>query len=461
MRSSILLSSILVIAPFGCKKESTLFTRLSSSDTGIKFNNQLKEDDLEFSILNYPYFYNGGGVAIGDINNDGLPDICFTGNMVSNRLYLSEGNLNFKDISDQSTIGKIRGWSTGVTIVDINGDGWQDIYICRSGLPKSTDRENLLYINNHDLTFTESAASYGLNDSGHSTQVSFFDYDRDDDLDMFLINQSDPQYARGYLDYLQTRSQKADSAFANKLFRNDRGHFTDVSKQAGIESTVFTFSLGLSTSDINQDGWPDIYVTNDFEEADYYYINNQDGTFTDQLAQAMDHTSLFAMGMDVADYNNDLLPDMIVLDMLPEDNRSQKMHIGGDNYTRYHYLFSNGMFPQYMKNTLQKNNGDGTFSEIGQLAGISNTDWSWSSLIADYDNDGLKDLFITNGYKRDNTDMQFMGYAMNESMRLQQGGKAVTVQEYISQLPVIHHSNYIFKNEGNDRFSKKEKEMGT
>jgi len=460
MRSSTLLSFIVAFTLFGCCKESTLFSRLSSSDTGIEFNNQLKEDNPEFSILNYPYFYNGGGVGIGDINNDGLPDICFTGNMVSNRLYLNEGNLNFKDISDQSTIGKIRGWSTGVTMVDINDDGWQDIFICRSGLPKPADRENLLYINNHDLTFTECAASYGLNNSGYSTQVSFFDYDRDDDLDMFLINQSDPKYARGYLDYLQTRSQKADSAFANKLFRNDHGHFTDISTQAGIESTVFTFSLGLSTADINQDGWPDIYVTNDFEEADYFYINNQDGTFSDQLAKAMDHTSLFSMGMDVADYNNDLLPDMVVLDMLPEDNRSQKMHIGGDNFTRYHYLFKNGMFPQYMKNTLQKNNGDGTFSEIGQLAGISNTDWSWSSLIADYDNDGLKDLFITNGYKRDNTDMQFMGYAMNESMRLQQGGKAANVQEYISHMPGIHHSNYVFKNEGNDQFSNKVKEWG-
>ena len=460
MRCSALLSSIVFVTFFSCHKDSTLFTKLSSSETGIKFNNELKEDNTAFSILNYPYFYNGGGVGIGDINNDGLPDICFSGNMVGNKLYLNEGTLHFKDISDQSTIGNIRGWSTGVTIVDVNGDGWQDIYICRSGLPKPSDRENLLYINNHDLTFTESAAIYGLNQSGHSTQASFFDFDRDDDLDMFLINQSEPKYARGYLDYLQTRSQKADSVFANKLFRNDHGYFIDVSKQAGIESTVFTFSLGLSTADINQDGWPDIYVTNDFEEADYLYINNQDGTFSDQLGKKVEHTSLFGMGLDVADYNNDLLPDLIVLDMLPEDNFSQKMHIAADNFTRYNYLFRNGMFPQYMKNTLQKNNGDGTFSEIGQLAGIANTDWSWSPLLADFDNDGYKDLFITNGYKRDNTNMQFMGYAMNESLRLQKGEQAVSVAEYISQMPGIYLPNYIFKNDGNDHFTNKVKEWG-
>jgi len=420
----------------------------------------LKEDNPDFSILGYPYFYNGGGVAIGDINNDGLPDVLFTGNMVKNKLFLNKGDFEFDDISDKAGIGAMEGWCTGATMVDINQDGWLDIYICRSGLPNSTDRTNLLYINNHDLTFTESAIAFGLNDSGYSTQASFFDYDRDGDLDMFLINQSDPKYARGYLDYLQTRTQKADSVLANKLFRNDDGHFKDVSRRACIQSTVFSFSLGISTADINQDGWPDIYVANDFEEADYLYINNRDGTFSDQLRRAVDHSSLFSMGIDVADYNNDQFVDLMVLDMLPEGNYAQKMHIGGDNFTRYNYLFRNGMFYQYMKNTLQKNNGDGTFSEIGQLAGVSNTDWSWSPLIADFDNDGRKDIFITNGYKRDNTDMQFMGYAMDESIRLQKGGLAVSVPEYISHMPGINLPNYIFKNEGNDHFSNKIKEWG-
>ncbi len=444
-----------------CQKESTtLFTLLPSSKTGVTFNNLLKEDDPEFSILSYPYFYNGGGVGVGDINNDGLQDLVFTGNMTKNALYLNKGNFEFEDITLKSGIGAKGGWCTGVTIVDINEDGLQDIYICRSGLPKSEDRKNLLYINKGNLTFTESATKYGLDDAGHSTQASFFDYDLDGDLDMFLINQSDPKYSRGNLDYIQNRFQKSDSALANKLFRNDNGHFSDVSKEAGITSTIFTYSLGLSTADINQDGWPDIYVGNDFEEADYLYINNQDGTFTDKLSQKIDHTSLFSMGIDVADYNNDLLPDLVQMDMLPEGNYAQKMHLAGDNYNRYTQQFNKGMFAQYMKNSLQKNFGDGTFGEIGQLAGISNTDWSWSPLLADFDNDGRKDLFITNGYQRDNTDMQFVVYAMDQSQHIQNGGKAPSAQDYISHMPGISLPNYVFKNEGNDRFSNKIKDWG-
>lgn len=442
------------------QKKSTLFSRLPANETGIDFKNLLTEDDPEFSILSYPYFYNGGGVAVGDINNDGLSDVIFTGNMVKNKLFLNSGNFQFDDITIKSGIADKDGWCTGVTMVDINEDNWLDIYICRSGRPDIRDRRNLLFINNHDLTFTESASLYGLDNPGYSTQASFFDYDNDGDLDMFLINQSDPKYSRGFLDYAQNRLQEADSTLANKLYRNDNRHFVNVSAAAGIKSNIFTFSLGISTADINKDGWPDIYVANDFEEPDYLYINNKDGTFTDSLTVIMDHTSLFSMGLDVADYNNDLLPDVVVLDMLPEGNYAQKMHMGSDNFTRYHYLFRNGMFYQYMKNSLQKNNGDGTFSEIGQLAGVSNTDWSWSPLFADYDNDGLKDLFVTNGYKRDNTDMQFMGYAMNQSLHIQQGGKAVSVPEYISHMPAINLPNYVFQNKGNEHFSNKVKEWG-
>ncbi len=445
----------------GCQNEkSTLFTHLPWSKTGITFNNLLKEDDPEFSILNYPYFYNGGGVAVGDLNNDGRPDLVFAGNMVKNGLFLNKGNFEFEDIAQKSGIDEKRGWCTGVTMVDINADGWLDIYICRSGLPKSEDRKNLLYINNGDLTFKESANEYGLDDSGYSTQASFFDYDKDGDLDMFLINQSDPKYSRGNLDYIQNRFQQSDSALANKLYRNDNGHFKNVSKQAGISSGIFTYSLGLSTADINQDGWPDVYVGNDFEEADYLYINNRDGTFTDELAKRMDHTSLFSMGVDVADFNNDLLPDLVQMDMLPDGNYAQKMHLAGDNYTRYTQQFKKGMFPQYMKNSLQKNNGDGTFSEIGQLAGMSNTDWSWSPLFADFDNDGRKDLFISNGYQRDNTDMQFVVYAMDMSQHIQNGGKAPSIQEYISHMPGIALPNYIYRNEGGSHFSNKVKEWG-
>jgi hypothetical protein len=444
-----------------CRQEApTLFTRLSARETGVDFNNRLTEDDPQFSILTYPYFYNGGGVAIGDLNNDGLPDIVFTGNMVKNKLFLNKGHFTFDDISSSSGIAAKGGWCTGASMVDINADGWLDIYICRSGLPQASARTNLLFINNHDLTFTEQAAVYGLDDPGYSTQASFFDYDKDGDLDVVLINQSDPKYSRGDLDYIQNRNKKGDPSLANKLYRNDDGHFTNVSEAAGIRSDIFTYSLGISTADINLDGWPDIYVTNDFEEPDYLYLNNQDGTFRDELSNRIDHASLFAMGIDVADYNNDLLPDVVVLDMLPEGNYAQKMHIGNDNYARYNYQFRKGMPFQYMRNTLQKNNGDGTFSEVGQLAGISNTDWSWSPLIADFDNDGNKDLFVTNGYRRDNTDMQFMTYAMDQTIKLQHGDKNASARDFIAHMPGIYLPNYIFRNAGDDHFENKIREWG-
>ena len=439
---------------------NTLFTKLPASKTGINFRNMLQESNELFNIMTYPYFYNGAGVAVGDINNDGLVDVCFTGNMVKNRLYVNKGNFRFEDITDKAGIASKEGWCTGVTMADINEDGHLDIYICRSGLSNINYRTNLLFINNGDLTFTEKAAEYGLDDAGYSTQASFFDYDKDDDLDCFLINQSTPDYSKANLEYAQLRNKKADSLLANKLFRNDRGHFVDISAQAGISSNVLTFSLGISTADINMDGWPDIYVANDFNEHDYYYINNQDGTFKESLKQMLNHTSQYSMGMDVADYNNDLLPDICVLDMLPENNHDLKMHVGADNYDKFNLLFSQGYYFQYMKNTLQKNNGDGTFSEIGQLAGIAATDWSWSPLLADYDNDGYRDLFITNGYKRDNTNMQFLKYSIDQSIRIQQGEAPLRVEEYISKMPGIYLNNYIYRNKGNEQFENKIVEWG-
>jgi enediyne biosynthesis protein E4 len=453
-----LLITCLVLIMQSCsnKLPPKLFTELSVTETGINFRNLIKEDNPDFNIALYPYFYNGSGVAIGDINNDGLPDICFTGNMVKNRLFLNKGNMHFEDITERSGIASKEGWCTGVTMVDINEDGRMDIYICRSGLKNETYRKNLLYINNGDLSFTEQAATYGLDDPGYSTQASFFDYDKDGDLDMFLINQSDPKYSMGKIEFVQLRGTLGDPSMGNKLFRNDQGHFTNVTKMAGISSNVLSFSLGVSTADINNDGWPDIYVGNDFKEPDYLYINNHNGTFKDSLASMMDHTSLYSMGIDVNDFNNDLLPDLVELDMLPEGNHAQKMHMGADNFDQYNLLFRNGMFYQYMKNSLQKNNGDGTFSEIGQQAGISNTDWSWSPLFADLDNDGLKDLFVTNGYKRDNTDIQFIKYSYDQSLRMQNGGPAVSVEEYISHMPGINVSNYAFKNEGDSFVNKAE-----
>ncbi|CAN5463166.1 hypothetical protein BH10BAC4_BH10BAC4_06970 [soil metagenome] len=294
--------AVLLASMISCATDpDTLFSRLNSGTTGIVFRNLLKENDPEFSILGYPYFYNGGGVAVGDINNDGLEDVLFTGNMVNNALYLNKGNFKFNDITTGATLDSFDGWNSGATMVDINGDGWLDIYVCRSGSSKVSERRNLLFINNKDLTFTESAEKFGLDDTGYSTQASFFDYDKDGDLDMVLINQSDPKFARGYQDYMQTRKQIADPALANKLFRNDNGHFVNVSGAAGIRSNIYSFSLGLNTSDVNQDGWPDIYIGTDFEEPDYLYINNRNGTFTDSLVAKIDQTSLFTMGVDVAE----------------------------------------------------------------------------------------------------------------------------------------------------------------
>ncbi len=460
MYKSLAFLSLLLVCISCTNKPKTLFTKLSSGETGIDFNNRLIENNDQFNIMQYPYFYNGGGVAVGDINNDGLPDIIFTGNMVKNRLYLNKGNFTFDDITAKSGIASKEGWCTGVTLADVNGDGWLDIYICRSGFPNGQLRKNLLFINNHDLSFTEEAAAFGLDDAGYSTQASFFDYDKDGDLDLLVINQSQPRYAQGGQEYAQLRNKKADPEFENHLYRNDGGHFTDVTKSSGITSDVLTFRLGLSTADINQDGWPDIYISNDFNEPDYLFINQHDGTFKEELKEKTDHTSLYSMGCDVADFNNDGLPDICTLDMLPENNHDLKMHNGADNYDKFNYLFQLGYGYQYMKNSLQKNNGDGSFSEIGQLAGISNTDWSWSPLFADFDNDGLKDLFVSSGYKRDNTNLQFIKYTMNEALRMQQGGENVQVKDYVANMQGIMSDNYMYHNKGNDQFENKIKDWG-
>ena len=450
-----------IVILLSCKNEPLKqFSKLSESETGIDFRNLLKEDNPDFNILQYPYFYNGSGVAVGDINNDGLPDICFTGNMVKNRLYINKGNFKFEDVTQKSGIATKEGWCTGITMVDINEDGKLDIYICRSGLSNKAFRKNLLFINNGDLTFTEKAAEYGLDDAGYSTQASFFDYDKDGDIDMFLINQSAPEYSKAQTEYAQLRLKEGDSSYHNKLYRNDGGHFINANKVAGIHSNVLTFSLGLSTADINQDGWPDVYVANDFNEQDYLYINNHDGTFTESLKNMIGHVSQYSMGCDVADYNNDLLPDICVLDMLPENNHDLKMHVGADNFDKFQQLFDQGYYYQYMKNSLQRNNGDGSFSDVAFLSGVAATDWSWSPLLADFDNDGWKDIFITNGYKRDNTNIQFVKFTMDENLRLSRGGEQISVNNYINKMEGIHIPNYLFKNNANEQFENKAADWG-
>ncbi len=459
MLKKIYAAALLSLILSGCtSKNDQLFTLLDEDDTGIDYSNKLRESE-ELNVMNYSYFYNGAGVSVGDINNDGLQDLLFTGNMVKNRLYINKGNFEFENITDKSGIASMQGWCTGATMIDINADGFLDIYICRSADIDPERRKNLLFINNGDLTFTEKAEEYGLADHGYSTQASFFDYDKDGDLDMFLINHSLQKYTTGVQENVQLRKQQ-NPDFANKLYQNNNGRYTDISAKAGITSNVLTFGLGLAISDVNNDNWPDIYVSNDFNEPDYLFMNNGDGTFTDKLTESMSLISMYSMGSDVADYNNDALPDLVTLDMLPEDNKTQKMHSGAENFDKMQFLFQKGFYYQFSRNMLQKNNGDGTFSEIGQLAGISNTDWSWAALFSDYDNDGNKDLFVTNGYVKDYTDMDFLRYTMDQTIRARQEGKEVAVKDFIEKMPTIVTPNYIFQNMGNDRFVKKNTEWG-
>lgn len=476
-----LIAACLSLQP-GCtvpESNTRLFTQLDKDETGIDFQNTLFDDD-QLNVLNYIYFYNGGGTAIGDINNDGLPDILFTGNMVHNRLFINKGNFKFENITEKSGIAAAQGWCTGATMVDINGDGLTDIYICRSADGDPSRRRNLLYINNGPatpgsaVTFTESASDYGIADPGFSTQAAFFDYDKDGDLDLFLINHSLHQYTTGAIENPGWRKESRP-AFECKLYRNDfdpvKKHavYTDVSAEAGIHSDVLTFGLGLAISDINNDGWPDVYVSNDFNEPDYLFINNgitpsptgvPHVTFSERLSSCMDQTSLYSMGNDAADFNNDGLVDLVTLDMLPEDNHTQKMHSGAENFNKFQALFSRGFYYQYSRNMLQKNNGDGTFSEIGQLSGMSNTDWSWSPLFSDLDNDGNKDLLITNGYVKDYTDMDFLKYSADNAMHANTENKEQAIKEAIGRMPPSPGTSYLYRNNGNNTFTRANAQWG-
>ena len=449
---------VILSASCSTEDETKLFTLLDPGSTGIEFKNELFEGE-NLNVMNYGYFYNGGGVAVGDINNDGLQDILFTGNMVKNRLYLNKGNWKFENITDKSGIAEKQGWCTGATMVDINQDGKLDIYICRSADGDPMRRRNLLFINNGDLTFTEKAREYGLADEGYSTQAAFFDYDKDNDLDMFLINHSLQQYTGGVQEMTSIRSQR-NPHFASKLYRNDAGKFRNVSDSAGIISNVLSFGLGLAIADINMDGWPDVHVSNDFNEPDYLFINNQDGTFSEKLAECMDHISLFSMGSDFADYNNDGYQDLVTLDMLPEDNYTQKMHSGAENFDKMQMLFTKGFYFQFSRNMLHKNNGDGTFSEVAQIAGVANTDWSWASLFGDFDNDGYKDLFVSNGYVKDYTELDFLKYTVDETVKAQAQNKEVAVNDFIAKMPTNRIPNYIYKNKGDGSFVKRTVEWG-
>lgn len=426
------------------------FEILSPEKTGIDFSNDLRFI-REFNIYTYRNFYNGGGVAVGDVNNDGWVDLYFTGNMVSNKLYINNGDLTFTDITEKAGVGGKGGWSTGVSMADVNGDGWLDIYVCNSGKLEGDDKKNELFINNGDGTFSEKAEEYGVADEGYSTHAAFFDYDLDGDLDMYLLNNS--FQAIGSFNLRKNERPKRDELGGDKLFRNDGSKFTDVSEIAGIYGSVIGFGLGVTVGDINGDGWLDIYVSNDFFERDYIYINNGDGTFSEELENYMKSISGASMGADMADLNNDGLPDIFVTEMLPEPNDRLKTKTTFENWDRYQYGVNNGYYHQFTRNMLQINNGDGTYSEIGRLAGVEATDWSWGALIADFDNDGMKDLFVANGISRDLTDQDYINYVSTEEVvRSMINKEGVDYQKLTEAIPSTKVPNYMYNNLGNFEF---------
>ena len=398
-----------------------LFAPLPAAQTGVDFVNRLTETPTE-NIVTYEYFYNGGGVAAGDFNNDGLTDLIFTSNQQNTQLYLNKGNLRFENITDQAGIDDTKGWKTGIALTDVNNDGWLDIYISFSGNFSPKNRKNKLYVNQQNLTFKESAGKYGIDDAGYTSQSTFFDYDQDGDMDLFVVNHNTKLFRN--FDAAYTK-QQIDPDAGDRLYENKGGRFEDVTTRAGIISNPIGYGLGVVVTDANNDGWPDLYVSNDYIEQDYLYINQQDGTFSDQLQTQMVSISNFSMGVDAGDINNDGLMDLVTLDMLPEDNYRQKLLFAPDNFELYNNMVDNGFHYQSMRNMLQLNNGDGTFSEIGQLAGISSTDWSWAPLLADFNNDGFLDLYITNGYGRDMINRDVMKFYFDERLKHIEGKKLV------------------------------------
>ena len=461
LKISIAISFVIMMLLNSCNNKKTLFTQLSPAKTGINFSNRITEND-SINILDNEYVYNGGGVAIGDFNNDGLQDVYFTGNMVSNKLYLNKGQMKFEDITEASAVNGSGRWCSGVAVVDINTDGLPDMYVCATLKTNPADRKNLLYINkgvdkNGIPVFKEMAAEYGIADTTYSTNAVFFDYDRDGDLDMFvLVDKIDEDRFPNKYHY---KIIDGSAPGTDRLYRNDWSDslhhpvFTDVSKQAGI--LIEGFGLGVHVADINRDGWPDIYVTNDYISNDLLYINNQNGTFTNKAADYFKHTSFSAMGNDIADINNDGLQDVIALDMLPEDNYRKKMMLNPNNYSSYLNTKEFNYEYQYVRNTLQLNLGNRPgvdslqhpiFADIAYYANIAGTDWSWAPLVADFDNDGYRDIIITNGFPRDVTDHDFIAYRSNTK-------NYAPKNLLLNEIPAVKLKNYAFHNNGNLTFS--------
>jgi hypothetical protein len=446
--------ALLLILLFSCQaekeKQPTLFLEIPAKTSGVDFRNDLHFDEA-FNVFTYRNYYNGGGVAIGDVNNDGWADLYLTANLGPNKLYLNKGNFEFEDATEKAGVAGTRAWSTGVAMADVNGDGLLDIYVCNSGDVKGDNKQNELFINQGNGTFLEQAEAYGLADQGFSTHAVFFDYDKDGDLDVYLLNNS--YQAIGSFNKMQNERIKRDPVGGDKLFRNDGERFTDVSEEAGIYGSVIGFGLGITIGDVNQDTWPDIFISNDFFERDYLYINNQDGTFTESLESSMRSISAASMGADIADINGDGLLDIFVTDMLPESPTRLKQITTFENWDKFQFNKTHSYHYQYSRNMLHINNGDGTFSEMGRLASMEATDWSWGALIFDMDNDGMRDLFVANGIYQDITDLDYLNFIDDNETKIKiisQDG--VDYKALIDPIPINPVSNYAFRNLGGLKF---------
>ncbi|HET8656751.1 MAG TPA: VCBS repeat-containing protein [Longimicrobiaceae bacterium] len=432
-----------------------LFTRLPSDYTGVRFENRLHET-RDFNIFTYRNYYNGGGVALGDLNGDGLPEIFLTANQGPNRLYLNEGGFHFRDVTDEAGVAGDGPWSTGVVFADVNGDGRLDIYVCYAGTGSPQSRANELFINQGPdgsgvPRFREMAAAYGVADEGASTQAAFFDYDRDGRLDLYVVNNSSrPASSFGVRNDRGVRSDIG----GDRLYHNEGDHFVDVSAKAGIYGAESGFGLGIGISDVNRDGWPDVYVSNDFFERDFLYLNQHDGTFREVLDREMPYLSAFSMGLDVADVNNDGWPDIYTTDMLPEDDRRLKTVAAYESWQVYQEKLKNGYHRQFMRNMLQMNNGDGTFSDVGQMEGVAATDWSWAPLLADFDLDGYKDLFVTNGMARDVTSQDYIAFLGDRRTMLAAARGHVDFLKLVHDMASTPLPNYAFRNQRGTGFEK-------
>lgn len=448
---------------FACakKEESTLtplFQKIDAAESGLAFSNDLTFSQ-EFNIFTYRNYYNGGGVALGDVNGDGLLDVYLTANMGANKLFLNKGSLQFEDVTESAGVGGTRAWSTGVAMADVNGDRLLDIYVCNSGDISGDNKQNELFINQGDGTFVEMAEEYGLADQGFSTHAVFFDYDKDGDLDVYLLNNS--YQAIGTFNKMQNERPVRDPVGGDKLFQNQNGKFVDVSEKAGIYGSLIGFGLGITIGDVNLDTWPDIFISNDFFEKDYLYINNQDGTFTESLESSMRSISAASMGADIADINGDGYLDIFVTDMLPEPPTRLKQVTTFENWDKFQFNKTHGYHYQFSRNMLHINNGNGTFSELGRLANVEATDWSWGALIFDMDNDGQRDLFVANGIYQDITDLDYLNFIDDDETKMKIISEdGVDYRALIDPIPVNPVSNYAFKNLGDLNFVNKASNWG-